>query len=71
MWLSLAVIPDEGSNKVNGEESRRLSDGEGRFETPGPGFSQYNGLANLPAFMIRSENSGLYYIPQQLTTNGS
>jgi hypothetical protein len=28
---------------------------------PGTGFSQYNGLANLPAFLIRSENFGLYY----------
>ena len=39
--------------------------------TPGTGFSQYNGLANLLAFLIRSENFGLYYIPQAVTTWGS
>jgi hypothetical protein len=26
------------------------------------------GLANLPAFLIRFENFGLYYIPQAVTT---
>ena len=41
----------------------------GGNRTPGTGFSQYNGLANLATLLNRSENFGLYYIPQQLTTN--
>jgi len=45
--------------------------GEGWIRTPGTGFSQYNGLANQPALVIRSENFGLYFIPQQLSTKRS
>lgn len=43
----------------------------GGIRTPGTGFSPYNGLANLPDYLSRSENYGLYYIPQWLTTNES
>jgi hypothetical protein len=42
--------------------------GEGGIRTPGTGFSPYNGLANPMAFLIRSEDFGLYYIPQAVTT---
>ena len=43
----------------------------GGIRTPGTGFSQYNGLANLPALLNHSENCGLCSIPQQLTTKRS
>jgi hypothetical protein len=42
--------------------------GEGEIRTPSTGFGPYNGLANLLAFLTGSENCGLYYIPQSLTT---
>jgi hypothetical protein len=42
--------------------------GEGGIRTPGTSFSSYNGLANLSSFMTRSENCGLYYISQAVTT---
>ena len=35
---------------------------------PGTGLSLYSGLANLPPLLIGSENFGLYYILQRLTT---
>ena len=46
------------------------SGGEGGIRTPGRGFGPYNGLANLPTILTRSENFGLYYIPQAVTTWG-
>jgi len=52
-------------------DGKKNSGGEGGIRTPGTGFSQYNGLANLPAFLIRYENFRLYYIPQAVTTWGS
>ena len=48
----------------------KSSGGEGGIRTPGRGFGPYNGLANLPTFLIRSENIGLYYILLALTTRG-
>jgi hypothetical protein len=42
--------------------------GEGEIRTPDRSFSPYNGLANLPAILTHSENCGLYYIPQAVTT---
>src|SRR4029077_2925087 len=45
--------------------------GEGQLRTPGTGFSQYNGLANLTTLLTRSENFGFYYIPQAVTTRQS
>jgi len=41
------------------------------IRTPGTGFGPYNGLANLPAILSGSENFGLYYIPQAVTTRGT
>jgi hypothetical protein len=45
----------------------RLSGGGG-IRTPGAGFSQYNGLANLTTLLTRFENLGPYYIPQAVTS---
>jgi hypothetical protein len=39
----------------------------GGIRTPGTGFSQYNGLANLITLLTHFENLGLYYIPQAVT----
>ena len=41
--------------------------GEGGIRTPGRSFGPYNGLANLSAFLTRSENCWLYSIPQAVT----
>jgi hypothetical protein len=45
--------------------------GEGGIRTPGTGFGPYNGLANLPTYLIGYEKFGLYYIPQAVTTPSS
>ena len=38
------------------------------IRTLGTRFSAYKGLANLTTFLTRSENFGLYYIPQAVKT---
>ena len=68
-WGNTDGNNDKDRGESEAEDTLRLHGGEGGIRTPGTGFSQYNGLANLPALLIRSENFGLYYIPQQLTTN--
>ena len=57
--------------QVSTLEAVRENLAERGIRTPGTGFSQYNGLANQVAFVIRSENFGLYYIPEAVTTQAT